>query len=70
MSVKREVLSVGFDKNGEADFGIIVATLWNLSPDQMNDLRSTLCAAIGQMERYWLDERMKLPENQAKQAVP
>jgi len=63
MSVKDDILTVGFDKNGEAEFGVR-ATVMDLTYDQMNSLRAMIPVAIGQMERMWFDEQMRKPENQ------
>ena len=71
MSVKREILSFGFDKNGEADFGAC-ADVCNLSYEQMQALRAMIPVGIAQMERMWFakwfDEWMKHPENRAAQS--
>ena len=64
MSVKDDILTVGFDKNGEAEFGVR-ATVLGLSFDRMKELRAMIPVAIGTMEQMWHDEQMKKPENQA-----
>ena len=52
MSVKREIFSVGFDKNGEAEFGVC-ADICNLDYDQMKELRAMIPVAIGVAEDMW-----------------
>jgi hypothetical protein len=64
MSVQKEILAVGFDKNGEADFGVSMACV-NLSFDQMKELRAMIPVAIGQLEELWKNAQMKKPENRA-----
>lgn len=57
-------LSVGYHK-GEMDFAIL-ATVQELSHEQMNDLRSMIVVAIGTMEDMWRREQeRKAPVAQA-----
>jgi len=67
MSVKDAILTVGFDKNGEAEFGVR-ATVFDLTHAQMKELRAVIPVAIGVMEQMWRDEQMRKPENQAANA--
>lgn len=67
MSVKNDIFTVGFDKNGEAEFSVR-ATVFDLTYEQMKELRAMIPVAIGQMERMWFDEQMRKPENQAAEA--
>ena len=69
MSVKNDILTVGFDKNGEAEFGIR-CTVCDLTYDQMKELRAMIPVAIGTMEQIWRDVQMRKLENQAKEAGP
>jgi hypothetical protein len=69
MSVKNDILTIGFDKNGEADFGVR-CTVCELTYGQMTELRSMIPVAIGVMEQMWRDEQMKKPENQPSKATP
>ena len=66
MSVKLAILTVGFDKNAEAEFGVN-ASVMDLSHKDMKELRAMIPVAIGQMERMWYDAQMRKPENQAGQ---
>ena len=66
MSVQKEILSIGFDKNGEADFAVIILWLQQLTFDQMKELRAMIPVAIGVLENIWRDEQMRKPENMAK----
>lgn len=66
MSVKREILTVGFDKNGEAEFGAS-ASVMDLTFAQMNEVRAIIPVAIGVMEEMWRDAQMRKPENRAFQ---
>ena len=52
MSVKEEILSVGFDKNGQADFGVR-STVYELTYEKMKELRAMIPVAIGIMEDMW-----------------
>ena len=49
MSVKRALIEVGLDKDGQFDFGIS-CQICDLSVDKMNDLRAMMCCAIGTAE--------------------
>ena len=66
MSVKDDILTVGFAKDGHADFGVRM-DVCELSYEQMDELRAMVTVAIGQMERMWYDAQMRKPENQAHQ---
>ena len=66
MSVKLAIFTVGFDKNGEAEFGVN-ASVMDLSHKDMKELRAMVPVAIGQMERMWYDAQMQKPENRAGQ---
>lgn len=63
MSVKDDILTIGFDKNGEAEFGVR-CTVCYLTYQQMKELRAMIPVAIGAMEQMWRDEQMKNPEHQ------
>jgi len=52
MSVKQNIIQIGFDKNNEVDFGIS-AMVQGLSFDQMQKLRAMIPVAIGTMENMW-----------------
>ena len=65
MSVKDDILTIGFDKNGEAEFGVR-CTVEDLTYEQMKELRAMIPVAIGTMEQLWRDEQMRKPENQAQ----
>ena len=68
MSVKKEILTVGFDKNGEADFGVRMSVC-ELTFSQMKELRAMLPVAIGVLENTWRDAQMRKPENMAVDAT-
>lgn len=65
MSVKNDLLTVGFDKNGSMDFGVR-CSICDLSYKEMTELRAMIVVAIGTMEEMWRAEQMRKPENQAK----
>ncbi len=52
MSQFDDILTVGFDKNGQADFRI-KATIADLSLERMTELRSMITVAIGSAEDMW-----------------
>ena len=68
MIVEKKILTVGFDKNGEADFAVSL-TVCDLTYEEMDKLRAMVTVAIGQMERAWYNEYMQRPENQGKQGA-
>lgn len=68
MSVKDDILTIGFDKNGEAEFGVR-CTVADLTYEKMKELRAMIPVAIGVMEDMWRREQQNKPENQAQQAV-
>jgi hypothetical protein len=49
------LLAVGWNK-GEMDFAIR-ATVFDLSPEQMNDLRRMIVVGIGTLEAMWRTEQ-------------
>lgn len=52
MSVKQMLIEIGWDKNGQMDFGVS-GLVGDLTPEQMNDFRSMIPVAIGQAENMW-----------------
>lgn len=48
----KPIISVGFDKNGEADFRVSIGLL-ELPVERMNKLRAMIPVAIGQAEDYF-----------------
>ncbi len=56
MSEFDDIITVGFDKNGEADFKI-AATISDLSLEQMTELRAMIPVAIGIAEDMWRRNR-------------
>jgi len=52
MSVKDPILEVGYDKNGEMDFGVC-ATVEGLSYKQMKEFREMIVVAIWCAEDMW-----------------
>jgi len=69
MSVKHEILTIGFDKNGEAEFGAN-ASVMDLSHAQMKEVRAMIPVAIACMEQMFVDAQMRKPENRAGSAAP
>ena len=67
MSVKDDILTIGFDKNREAEFGVSCA-IYNLTLSEMKELRAMIPVAIGEMERMWIDAHLRKPENQGAQS--
>ena len=68
MSLKPEqaLVSVGFDKNGEAEFAISMK-LEELSLERMNELRTMLVVAIGTAEDIWRRQwHREIAKQQAK----
>lgn len=54
-----EYLSVGFCAGyGDADYAV-KCSVADLTYEQMRDLRSITCVAIGAMERMWMEEQEK-----------
>ena len=56
MSVKDPMLEVGYDKNGEMDFGVC-ATVGRLSYKQMKEFREMIVVSIGCVEDMWKRNR-------------
>jgi hypothetical protein len=69
MSVKQAILTIGFDKNNEAEFGACAAVM-DLTFAEMKEIRAMIPVAIGVMEEMWRDAQMRKPENRAVQAIP
>jgi hypothetical protein len=55
MAVKNFMLSVGFDKNGEAEFDVHLGNVMALSFEEMQRLRAMIPVAITQLERAWTE---------------
>jgi len=54
--MKRELITIGFNKNGEADFGVR-GDLIDLSLEKFNELRIMIPVAIGIAEDMWRRNR-------------
>ena len=65
MSVKKMIFEVGFDKNGQADFGVN-GQLYSLDLEKMNQLRIMIVAGIGTMEDMWRREQERLNPAQGR----
>ncbi len=52
----RDLITIGFDKNGEADFGIR-GHVADLSMKEMQQIRAIIPVAIGVFENMWRDAR-------------
>jgi len=71
MSKLDAYLSIGFCKSyGDADYSVR-ASVADLTPGQMQELRAILSVAVGAMERMWNEEtkRRISPAQQAKEAA-
>jgi hypothetical protein len=58
MSVKRALIEIGFDKDGEFDFGIS-SELCKLDLEDMNDFRTMIVCAIGTAEDMYRREMVR-----------
>ncbi len=67
--MERPLITIGFDKNGEADFGVR-GDIQDLTLEEMNQLRQIIPVAIKVAENMWHDEFVKRPENQAHSSNP
>ncbi len=56
MSQFDDIITIGFDKNGEADFKV-KATIADLSLEDMKELRAMIPVAIGTAEDIWRRNR-------------
>jgi hypothetical protein len=65
--MKDGIISIGFDKNGEADFRVS-ASIMNFSLEEMNELRRMIPVAIGTAEDMF--RRAKEKENPPAQSPP
>jgi uncharacterized protein (DUF2141 family) len=54
--MKTDLITIGYDKNGEMDFGIL-GTVQTLTYEQMKELRSMICTAIYVAENMWHKEQ-------------
>ena len=68
-NMERPLITIGFDNNGEADFGVR-GDIQDLTLEKMNQLRQIIPVAIKVAENMWYDELMKKPENQAHSSTP
>ena len=68
MRVTNDIITIGFDKNNEVDFGIR-CSIYELNFEQMKELRAMIPVAIGVMEQMWRDKQMRKPENMGKDAT-
>lgn len=66
MGLETSYISIGFDKNGEAEFGV-TATIMDLSLEQMRALRPMIPLAIYVAEDMWQREQER--KNSACQAA-
>ena len=65
MSVEKDIITVGFDKNGDAEFGVR-CIVTELTYEQMNEMRAMIPVAIGVMEQMWRDSQIKKSANSAR----
>ena len=63
--LSRPIVSIGFDKNGEADYALQCGELEKLDFERMQQLRAMLMVAVGQVELIWRETQAAKPENQA-----
>lgn len=57
MNMTNTLISIGFNKDGEADFAI--SDMASLSIEKMNQLRAMITVAIGTAEMMWRNTREK-----------
>ncbi|HEX9503593.1 MAG TPA: hypothetical protein VF974_04715 [Patescibacteria group bacterium] len=50
--MEKSLITIGFDKNGEAEFGILMS-LADLSREQLKELREIIVVAIYEAEDIW-----------------
>ena len=60
-----DILTVGFDKNGEADFRVR-GSICDLDLERMNRLRAMVAVGIGTMEDMWRRERQHSSQDVAR----
>jgi len=58
MSKFNDLITIGFDKNGEANFEVR-ATIGHLDLERMNQLRAMIPVAISTAEEIWKEGREK-----------
>lgn len=56
MSLTRTLITIGFDKNGEADFGVSGQAM-DLSMREMQQVRAMIPVAIKVFENTWSEAR-------------
>ena len=61
--MKTLIFEVGFDKDGQADFGV-TGTIGSLTYEQMKSLREMTVVGIGVFEMMWRDQQEK-PKTEA-----
>ena len=64
--MERELITIGFNKDGEADFGIRGDVI-DLSLEQMQELRAMIPVAIWCAENIW---RQHMGKEDLPQAIP
>lgn len=64
--MKRELITIGFDKNGEADFRIR-GDFSGLSYEELNEIRKIIPVAIYVVEDMWRRNNQPESANQANQ---
>jgi len=67
MSVKRPIIEIGYDKNGEMDFGVS-GEIGGLNLDQLKELRETIVVAIWCTEDMWHRNQEVTPHTGEKEA--
>ncbi len=69
MTINRPIFTLGFDKNGECDFGVS-ATVKSLTQKQYNEIRLMMIVGIGVMEdmkRRSLESALSTPETKTSE---
>lgn len=59
MRIEKPLIEIGYDKNGELDFGVN-CSVGELEIEQLKNLREMIIVAIGVMEEMW--RRNKKPK--------
>lgn len=70
MSVKRPVLTIGWDKQMDTEYSIHLGELTDLPFERMQQLRAIIPVAIAELERYWREFGPVSREMAATQAQP
>ena len=65
--MKMPLIEIGFDKNGEIDFGVL-CSVKHITPLQRSQVRAMICVSISHCENWWREEDEE--RNPASKEVP